>query len=148
MNVATKSALLLGATLALGVVIGLVGAGTLERQRRERLGGLGRPRGFARHIEEAIQPRDAAQAAQVRAIIERAAERNQRMIRGANDALRRSVDSLTSELQPLLDEPQRRRLAEATRGLPPLGGPPGGRGGRPGPPPFGPPRDGGPPIPP
>ena len=148
MNVAMKSALLLAATLALGIVFGLVGAGTLERQRRERLGGLGRPPGFSRHIEEVIQPRDAAQAAQVRVIIARAAERNQQMVRNANEALRHSVDSMKAELAPLLDDAQRQRLARATSGLPPLGGPPRGRGGRGGPdgpppgrgpPPFGPP---------
>lgn len=162
MTVGMKSALMLAVTLALGIVLGLAGAGSLDRMRRERLGGLGRPQGFAHHMEEVIDPRDAAQAEQVRSIIARAAERNQRAIREANEFLRHSVDSMKTELQPLLDEAQRRRLDDATRGLPGIGppgrggrggpgGPPGGRGrggrgGFDGPPPFGPPPDGAPPA--
>ena len=159
MTVAMKSALLLAVTLALGLVVGFAGAGSLDRMRRERLGALGRPMGFAGHMEEVISPRDPAQGDQVRPIIARAAERNQRIIREANASLRGSVDSMKAELLPLLDDTQRRRLEDATRGLPPFGipggrggrggppgGPPGGpgrggRGGPDGPPPFGPPPD-------
>ena len=154
MTVATKSALMLAITLALGVVLGLAGAGSLDRMRRDRLNGLGRPQGFANHMEEVIHPRDGVQGDSLRPIIARAAERNRRAIRDANEYLRHSVDSMRAELAPLLDDAQRRRLDEATRGLqafgPPgrggRGGPPG-RGGRgfDGPPPFGPPRRGGPP---
>ncbi|MES2177668.1 MAG: hypothetical protein V4550_07355 [Gemmatimonadota bacterium] len=154
MTAGTKSALLLGATLLVGMVLGAAGAGSLDRQRRERLGGMGRPPGLARHIEEVINPRDGAQAEQLRPIIQRAAERNQLLIRRTNDELRASIDSMRAELDPLLDADQRDRLARATRELPPFGrqgGPPGrgGRGGPPpdGPPPFGPPPRGGPPPP-
>lgn len=142
MSVGAKSAVLLAVTLALGVLIGLAGAGSLERQRRGQLGGLGRPLGFAAHMEEVISPRDGAQGDRVRPIIARAAERNQRLIREANESLRRSIDSMKTELDPLLDESQRRHLDDATRGFPGLG--PmgrGGRGGRGGPPSFGPPPD-------
>ena len=150
MNVATKSAILLAATLAFGVVLGLVGAGALERARNGPPPGGPRPPGFANHMEEAIQPRDSSQAAQIRPIIARAAERNRAMISNANVALRQSVDSMKAELLPLLDDAQRDRLDRATRALPPIGLP-GGRGGRgrggppEGPPPLGPPREGGPP---
>jgi hypothetical protein len=141
MTAGTKSAILLAVTLALGIIVGLAGAGSIDRLRRERLGGLARPMGFARHMEEVIRPRDAAQGDLVRPIIEHAAERNQRIIGDGNLALRQSVDSMKAELLPLLDETQRLRLDEATRGLPPFGPPggPGGRGGRGGPRPFGPP---------
>ena len=145
MNVATKSAILLAATLAFGVVLGLVGAGALERARNGPPGGGPRPAGFANHMEEVIQPKDSTQAAQIRAIIARAAERNRTLISNANAALRQSVDSMQAELMPLLDEAQGDRLDRATHALPPIGLPGrGGRGGRGGPPP-GPPREGGPP---
>jgi hypothetical protein len=153
MTAATRSALLLAATLALGLVLGALGMGALQRERRAQLGGLGRPPGFARHVEETIRPRDAAQEARVRPVIARAVDRNQRIIREANAQLRASVDSLRTEMDSLLDDSQRQRLAEMTRGLPPFGPGrggrpgPGGRPGRRGPPPFERPVDGGPPPP-
>ena len=158
MNAATKSTLLLAGTLALGLVLGASGAGAISRQRRAELRTFGRPPGFARHVTEVIQPRDSAQSAQVQPVIERAAERNRRIIRAANDSLRASIDSLRLELAPLLDEPQKERLARMTQTLPPFGAgrpgpggprpqrppPPGGPEGERGPPP---PEDGGPPPP-
>jgi hypothetical protein len=141
-SAATKSALLLASTLLLGLVLGAVGAGALERQRRAESGGLGRPPGFARHVLHEIEPRDSAQAAQLEPIVVRTAERNQRIIREARERLRSSVDSMRAELSPLLDDAQRERLARATRLEPPFGPPRPGMPGRRGPPPFGPPRDG------
>jgi hypothetical protein len=146
MNASTKSALLLAGTLVAGLVLGAAGAGALARQRRAELGTLGRPPGFARHVEEVLQPRDSVQRAQLQPVIERAAARNQRIIREANVNLRGSIDSLRAELAPLLDDAQRDRLARMTRTMPPFG--PGrprpGMGpmpGRRGPPPFDAPGD-------
>ncbi|HEU4719911.1 MAG TPA: hypothetical protein VFS59_01005 [Gemmatimonadaceae bacterium] len=154
MSAATKSALLLAVTLALGLVLGAVGAGALERRRREEVGGLRRPPGFARHVLQEIVPRDSAQAALLRPIVARTAERNQAIMRDANARLRSSIDSMRTELAPLLDDAQRARLARMTRLAPPFGPPrpgmPGRRGGRPFGPPDGrgpPPGPGGPPPP-
>lgn len=146
MNTSTTSALLLAGTLAAGLVLGAAGAGALARQRRVELGTLGRPPGFARHVEDVLQPRDSAQRARLQPVIERAAARNQRIIRDANVSLRQSIDSLRAELGPLLDDAQRDRLARMTSTMPPFGP------GRPrpgmqrmpghrGPPPFGAPGD-------
>src|SRR5438132_3456646 len=108
MTAATKSAMLLTAALMLGVFLGITGAGALERQRFGRPPmGHGGPGGLERHMEETIQPRDSAQAEQIRPILARAAERNRQIIAGVNDALRASIDSMKRELAPLLDDAQR-----------------------------------------
>ncbi|MDB4883662.1 MAG: hypothetical protein JWL95_2428 [Gemmatimonadetes bacterium] len=150
MNASTKSALLLAGTLVVGLLLGAAGAGAIARQRRAELGAFGRPPGFARHVIDVIQPRDVAQTAQLQPAIERAAERNRRIIREANGGLRQSIDSLRAELAPLLDEAQRERISRMTRILPPFGpGRPRPDGFRPrggGPPPFDrPSEDAGPP---
>lgn len=143
MSPAAKSALLLLATLLTGAVLGVLGAGALERRQRDRIEAIGRPRGFAEHMEQVIAPKDSAQRARIRPIIQATIQRNERIVRSANDLLHASIDSMRAELDPLLDPDQRDRLAEVTRRLPPIGLPrPGG------PPPGGPPPEGRRPPPP
>ncbi|MEO7179881.1 MAG: hypothetical protein ABI141_03525 [Gemmatimonadaceae bacterium] len=163
MNVSRSAALLLLATLAIGILLGALGAGAL-RPRLERrppfagppgspgMRGQGRPGGrfgFAEHMVEVIAPRDSAQSAAVRVIIERTAAHNRALIEQLNGSLRASVDSMRSELAPILDAGQRDRLERATNQLPPVRGPgaPGRRGGPGGPRPDGPPPREGPPAP-
>jgi len=80
-----------------------------------------------------IEPRDATQEAQVRAIVERTAIRNRAIIQDLNRSLRASVESMRAELAPMLSDDQRDRLQRATNQLPPVRGPgpPGDRGGPP-----------------
>jgi hypothetical protein len=154
MNVTRSAALLLAATLVIGMVLGVLGAGAL-RPRFERAGppwmgapnpGVrGRPGGFTEHMEEVIAPRDSAQRVVVRGVIDRTAARNRSLIEQLNRTLRASVDSMRGELAPLLSEDQRQRLERAVVRLPAVRGP-GGPGPR-GPPGDGSPRDGGPPPP-
>ena len=154
MNMTRSAALLLGATLVLGVVLGVLGAGAL-RPRFERFGpplmeapnpgGRGRPGGFAAHMEDVIAPRDSAQRGVVRGVIDRTAARNRTLIEQLNRTLRASVDSMRVELAPVLSEDQRQRLERAVARLPAVRGP-GGAGPR-GPPGEGTPRSGAPPPP-
>ncbi len=141
MSITRSAAILLIATLAIGVVLGMLGAGAM-RPRLEgpppREGpsgppgprGQGRPGGFAEHMQQVIEPRGPEQAAAVRVVVERTAARNHALIEQLNGSLRASVDSMRSELGPLLDAEQRERLERATNQLPPVGGPgaPRGRG--------------------
>ena len=108
MNTQVKSALLLAVTLALGVILGMTGRGALEQQQARGMEG-GRPRGLVGHMEQTIQPRDSAQAAAIRPVLLRAAERNRRIIANVNDALRASIDTMKMELAPLIDDAQRAR---------------------------------------
>ena len=147
MTASFRSGLLLAVTLAVGVALGLAGGGWLQRHQRERLRDLRRPPGFVAHLEDVIAPRDEAQRADVHRLLEATARGNDRVIRTANETLRARMDSLRTQLAPLLDAGQRDRLDRELRGLRSPFGPPGGRpGGRrpPGPPGGGPP-DGPPP---
>ena len=137
MNVSRSAALLLLATLATGILLGALGAGALRPRLEGRppfagppgsLGARGQGRqngrgGFAAHMEEVIAPRDSAQSAAVRVVVERIAARNRALIEQLNGSLRASVDSMRSELAPILDAGQRDRLERATNRLPPVRGP-------------------------
>ena len=145
MQLERKSAAILGATLLVGIVLGLVGQGEFQRARMTR-GAGGRPPRFVAQMSDVLQLR-ADQQASVQPVLEATAEHNQRIIDAARAQLRTIVDSMAITLAPLLDETQRQRLAQRIRELPdPFrpGGPPGGPppGGPPpgGPPPGGPPR--------
>lgn len=148
MNAQTKSLLILAATLVAGFALGLFADATLMRGRRQRLNDMRRPPGLVAHLEEVIQPRDAAQADSIRPVLESLARGNQDIIRDANDRLKGRMDSLVARL-PMLDAEQRERLTRELGRMPRLepGGGRGGRGGRGGPPDGrgGPPPGGGPP---
>jgi hypothetical protein len=148
MKIETRTAAILLTTLLLGVLLGAVGGGTMAAERRARLDEMRRPGGFVEHVEEVVRPRDEAQRAALRPLIEATARRNQQIIRGANVRLRAELDSLRARLAPRLDAAQRDRL---DRFLPPPFGPPppppGGPAPRgddpppPGEPGYGPPPD-------
>jgi hypothetical protein len=147
-----RSALLLAATLAAGVLLGAVGAGRLAQHQRDRAREIRRPPGFVAHMERVIAPHDSAQREAIRPLLEATGRRNDAIIRDANERLRAGVDSLRAALAPLLDADQRERLDRELRGLrdpfrpgprpgsPPPGSPPPGA-----PPPGGPPPEGPPP---
>ena len=157
MSTQIKSLILLAVTLIVGFTLGLFADATLVRGRRERIDDMRRPPGLVAHLEDVIQPHSQAQADSIRPILEKLAQGNQIIVRGANEQLRARMDSAMADLKGVLDEIQRQRLADEARRIPPLG--PGGRGrggpgrggpGRGGPPPDGgpPPREGPPPPPP
>ncbi|HVX41332.1 MAG TPA: hypothetical protein VHB25_17340 [Gemmatimonadaceae bacterium] len=149
MTANTKSLVLLALTLIVGFSLGLFADATLVRGRRDRLGELRRPPGFVAHMNDIIDPHSPAQRDSIRPIVEAAAERNQQIIRAANDHLRASMDSMRTSLAPLLDAEQRARLEREAGRQPNPFGPGGARGGPPpgGPPPNAPPAGGGPPPP-
>jgi hypothetical protein len=136
MSATVKSAILLVSTLALGVVLGMVGQGFLSRQRARHQEELRTPPGFVDLVEEVIQPRPEQRAA-VRARLQVAAVRYDSVITQASARIDLVLDSMKASLAPILDERQRERLARMTRVPDPHRRPPP-RGGSPPPPP---PRD-------
>ncbi len=139
-----KSLVLLAVTLIVGFSLGLFADATLVRGRRARLRDLRRPPGFVAHIEQVIGPHSGAQSDSLRPIIQTTADRNDGIIRAANDRLRASMDSMRLALAPMLDANQRSRLErEVGRQPNPFG--PGAERGRGGPPPDGAPSGGPPP---
>ena len=151
MTNSVRAWVLLAVTLLLGIAIGLLGGGALQKRRVARVDDLRRPDGFVMHVRSVIEPRSDAQWDSIRTIVEATGALNQRTRRSHDSTMRANLDSLRARLNPMLDDAQRERLARFVPlrpGGPRRGGPPGrgGRGGR------GnddrPPRDDGPPPPP
>lgn len=134
MKLETKSSVILIATLLLGVAIGLIGQGALQRAmhdpRGPRNGERARPSGFVARMESVLQLR-VDQRATVRPLLESSADQNQRVIDDAHGRLRAQLDTLRATLAPLLDEAQRAQLADEARRLPDPFRPPPREGGRP-----------------
>ena len=130
MTTATKSVVLLAFTLIVGFALGLFADAMLVRNRRERIAGMGRPPGLVDHLQRVIQPRDSAQAAVIRPVLQRTVDANQQIIQQTNERLRANMDSMRVSLDSTLDAGQRDRLAQELRRMPQIRGPgePGGRG--------------------
>lgn len=133
-----RSRLLLGATLVLGMVLGIL----LINVVGMLLGpppGPG-PGGFVGEMERIIEPRDAAQRDAIRPALEAVDERNREILDETRAAMIEALVEMRAVLAPRLDERQLARLdefIESRRADPPPGPrPPGGpppRRGAPGP---------------
>lgn len=110
MKMELKPALILLVTLALGVVLGLVGRGQLTRERDRRVAELRTAPGFVSLVEEVIQPR-AEQDSAIRVILEGSAHRYDSLVSAARGGLGLVLDSMKLKLAPFLDAQQRERLA-------------------------------------
>lgn len=116
MTAQTKSALLLVATLVVGILIGAFATSAVINNRMEELRSLRERRGFSDRMIEVIQPRDNAQRTAIEAVLERSHERYNRARRSFGEDMRTVRDSMEAELLPLLSEDQKTRLEEwATR---------------------------------
>jgi hypothetical protein len=111
----TKSILILVLTLLLGGVLGAMLNGWLVHQRIDRLQRLRTEAGFTRMMERTIEPRDAAQRDQVRAILERTAGQVEAIQRQRRHEMRAVVDSMRTELRAVLTAEQMSRLERRLR---------------------------------
>ena len=127
MTSSTKSLLMLVGMLMLGAALGAAATAAL------RPGPPGPPpsregsSGFVEHMERTIQPRDAAQRAEIRPVLEATDRRNRDVVDASRRAMRENLDSMMAGLSPVLEPSQRERLAELIRTLrnrPPRDGPP------------------------
>lgn len=128
MTSSTKSLLILVGMLVLGAALGVAATAAL------RPGPPGPPPsgegsgGFVGHMERTIRPRDEAQRAVIRPLLEATDQRNRDVLNASRRAMRDNLDSMMISLSPVLELPQRERLAELIRTLgdrrPPRDGPP------------------------
>lgn len=130
MKTEARGLLLLLGTLALGVVLGAAGNGTIQRERRHQVEQIRRPGGFEEHMLRVIRPRDDAQRDAILPAIQATDRRNQQIVRSAREQMRAALDSMRAQLAPRLDAEQRARLDDFARMAPPppIGGRPGGPG--------------------
>lgn len=137
MTTRTKSTLLLSVTLVIGMVLGAVINAYVAKRRFEHVGYLRSERGLARHLENAIEPRDEAQRTAIRAILEKSAARICSHMDSSAAEGRVIMNETKAELAKVLTLDQMERLEKVSR--PPdrarmRGRMPGGPGGGPGPP--------------
>lgn len=122
MKLETKSAIILVATLAIGVVLGMVSQGSLVQERARRVESIRKRPGFVREVVDAIRPR-ADQKDSVQAVVEATAARAEAIIEADRKALAALFDSMRVQLKPLLDEEQMQHLIRVSQ-LPDPNGPP------------------------
>ena len=111
MDVKIKSSVVLGITLILGIIIGVVGSGMMRNYFFEKkMENFRSPRGFIRHLERVIQP-DSTQRVQLR---EKLLSQQQHFNR-LSMQFRTEMDSLNeefqNELKDILTEEQQERLS-------------------------------------
>ncbi|MFC1525637.1 hypothetical protein ACFL6X_02380 [Candidatus Latescibacterota bacterium] len=112
MTTRTKSILVLAATLVIGMVIGALLFGAVQRQRFQLALRLARPGRMMASVEEVIRPVDEQQRQAVREVLEGF---EARMLRGRTEAaqrMRAEIDSLQTQLSPLLSKDQLTRLRQ------------------------------------
>jgi hypothetical protein len=110
MKAYTKSILIILATLAVGMLIGGLGGGAITSHRLDQIKSLSYEEGFIQRAEEVIMPESAAQRAEIRPILERAAA-ERAALRVAYKAQKAALlDSMRAQLGPLLADEQQERL--------------------------------------
>lgn len=112
MTTRTKSALLLFVTLAVGMLLGVLGASALQNRRAEKIRDARERGGVVRLMENVIQPVDEAQRAQLRAALEKSEDRFSAARRECRENLGAQRDSLLADLDLLLNPDQRERVRE------------------------------------
>ncbi len=131
MSTKVRSVGVLIATLAVGVVLGVLAAGAATQNRTRSIERVRQPGGFVSHMRDVIGPRDSAQWEALRPHLEAADESNREIRRLAYEQLRAEFDGLVEGIDGLLDEDQMNRLLEFRRQPPPRlerGRPPEGEG--------------------
>jgi hypothetical protein len=111
----TKSMLLLGATLLLGVILGAVLNAWWAQERFERLRRLRAPGGFEAMVMQTVDPASDAQRREVRRVVDRAAARIDTLRRHHVRDLRGAVLQMRTELEPILSDRQLQRLTRRLR---------------------------------
>ena len=115
MTARTKSALVLAATLLIGMILGALLFGAVQRHRFENALRLARPDRFAASVEQIVRPVDAEQRRALRRVLEafHVQMRSNRV--EAAERMRAQLDSLQTRLSALLDDDQMARLQEHVR---------------------------------
>jgi hypothetical protein len=111
MKTNTKTALIIIGTLLIGIVIGALGSGLVVHKFATRMAEMRHREIFVERIVELIDPTP-EQEPKVRDILTRHAEKFSELAEGFHEDASALLDSLRSELAPVLTEEQKARLEE------------------------------------
>ncbi len=110
MKARTKSALLLVATLVVGLLVGAVTTGSIVNHRLDELKAMRSQGGFTGMLEEVIKPTDEAQRAQIRVVLEGSEARFSEALRECRGFHIAARDSMRADLASVLTTAQQTRL--------------------------------------
>ena len=110
MKARTKSALLLVATLVVGLLVGAVTTGSIVNHRLDELKAMRSRGGFTGMLERVIEPTDEAQRAQIRAVLEGSEARFSEALRECREFHSAARDSMRADLDSILTPAQQTRL--------------------------------------
>lgn len=112
MNVRTKTSLVIIFTLIIGILLGILIDRTLIQQRfHQRISRMRNPRGLLFMLMDIIQPVE-AQRDSVEKIVFRYSTRFQQISQQARSEMNVLMDSLKTELNPILTIEQKKRIEE------------------------------------
>jgi len=111
MKTNTKTVLIIVGTLLIGIVIGALGSGFVVHRFGPRMAEVRHREIFVERMVELIDPTP-EQEPKVRDILTRHAEEFSELAEGFHEEASALLDSLRSELDPVLTEEQRARLEE------------------------------------
>lgn len=120
MQAKTKSGLILGSTLLLGMLLGVLLFGWFVRDRMRH---IPNPQYFSRRMERVIKPRDERQREVIQQILVRQQEKLRDIDIAHREALKAHLDSVLAELRPILSENQFHRVQRRQRRFGELMGP-------------------------
>jgi len=106
MKIHTKTVFVLLGVLAIGLALGALGQSTMHNRRMEKLSEMRRQGGLYGQIDRHIDPIDLAQEDTLKAISHRHQDRLERLYRRYRWYRSGYMDSLRTELEPVLDSVQ------------------------------------------
>ena len=113
MKIHTQSALIILATLILGILLGTVISTVFVHQRFQKVrSNLERGRFSEFMVDEVIQPIDEAQRELLLNIVEETSQKNEELILNFRTEMDAIMDSLYVKMKPLLTEEQYNRLVQ------------------------------------
>lgn len=101
---------MISATLLVGVLIGALATGAILNQRVEELQALRRQGGVVRFMERIIEPTDARQRAELRAVLDEFASRQMEIRQATFEEHRALFNTLREELDEILTPEQKQDL--------------------------------------
>ena len=111
MKIHTQSAIIILGTLIIGILLGGVLSTVFVHQRFQKIQSMLGPGHFSEHlIDQVIQPVDNAQREKLIAIAESTAVKSQALIGQFHEGMKTNMDSLLTQVEPLLTKDQYERF--------------------------------------
>ena len=111
MKTKTKSSLIIISTLLIGIVLGFLLKSWITENRFDKFKSRRGPEGLVKMLNEVIQP-DEHQKAEIEPVLRKFQIRFQEVMTMSRKEMAVTIDSLRSELKPLLNEEQLERFNE------------------------------------